>query len=318
MKLVTILGPTCSGKTEMAINLAKHLQLIQQTVWIVGCDSKQIYTNLNIGTAKINGVWKNDDRYSQNKAFFYQNIPHFLIDYIDPFEIQNYSQINYLEDFSKLFLKMKPDYLILVGGTGFYAKNIYQNNSFLTTKSEFTLTQKNYKLKLENLNLEKLQQLYLNLDQNQPSFRILNQSDKQNKIRIISLLVEVKGFQNNWFESKKLPEFDKKYLFKIEIEKDKLNQNISLKVMQRLEQGFLEEVTNLLNKGLNLEFLLKIGLDYRLALLYLKGFINYPDFVTKSIQENQKYAKRQQTWLQKEPLIGINNLKDIVEVIEPV
>lgn len=314
MKLITILGPTCSGKTEITIKLAQDLILKKQTVWIVGCDSKQVYKFLDIGTAKIPGTWSAD----KNQGYLYQNIPHYLIDYVDPFEVLDYSVNNYLLDFCDLFLEFQPDYIILVGGTGLYAKNIYGQSSFLITKTEFQQNLKDYKHKLEQLPLLNLQQLYAELSPNLEGYRDLNESDSQNKIRIISLLVQIKGISSGWFTTKKLPIFEKQYLFQLEIDKQTLNQKIQQKVQQRFEQGFLEEVKMLLEKNINHSFLTKIGLDYRLALLYFKGFINYPKLIEKSIQENQKYAKRQLTWLKKEPLILVNGLTEILDKIESV
>lgn len=312
MKLITILGPTCSGKSEIAVAVAQDLIEQKQTVWIVGCDSKQVYKYLNIGSAKVDGKWRKLDG---KNTFVYNKIPHFLIDYVNPFENQTYSLDNYLKDFSKLFVNQEPDYVILVGGTGFYAKNIYAKDDFSTTKTEFITTQNEYKQELGKYTLDQLQKQYLAIEPKQNGYRQLNQSDFANKIRIISFLVQFKGINENWFTFINLPKFEYEYIFQIKTEKQILNEAISKKVLARFDNGFLKEVEELLQAGMSEDFLMKVGLDYRLALLYFKGFIDYDGLVKKSIQENQNYAKRQLTWLQKEPTILVQNHHEILDTV---
>ena len=129
MNLVTILGQTSSGKSQLAVDLAKTLITSGQKVIILNCDSRQIYKYLDIGTAKIDGKYLPFDvsQESQIKtAFFWQGVPHFLIDYVDPGE--RYTLVQYLQGFVKLCQDLKDsiDTAILVGGTGLWAKAIIE------------------------------------------------------------------------------------------------------------------------------------------------------------------------------------------------
>jgi len=318
MKLITILGPTCSGKSNLAIDLARELMSQNFQVWVVSCDSKQVYKYFDIGTAKIAGKWSNTGVYLNQPAFVYKNIPHFLIDYVDPFTNPDYSVNQYIQDFCRIFEKQTPDFVILVGGTGLYAKNIYSQTTYLATKDEYIQAQRDYKQDIEKLSLIDLQGKYNALDKTENGYRLLNSADLQNRIRLVSLLTQYQGFINNWYDRLPLPNFEKKYLCCIKTTKTNLNQQISTKVKNRFEVGFLDEVRVLLKKGLSVQFLVNIGLDYRLAVLYFKGFLSHSDLVTKSIQENQKYAKRQITWFKKEPLVMIENTDEILTVLNLV
>jgi tRNA dimethylallyltransferase len=172
MKLITILGPTSSGKSEMAVELANFYQSKNQTSWIISCDSRQVYQFLNLGTGKIEGKW---EKINNIEYFIYKNHKHFLIDYINPFETENlnYNLGRFVQDFIDLFKKNLdlPDIVILVGGTGLYAKAVIENLDLekITQPEKY----QNYKNSLQKLIKSELQNLYLQ-NINNKKFQILN------------------------------------------------------------------------------------------------------------------------------------------------
>ena len=224
MNLLVILGATCSGKSKLAVEIAQKYLYLGQKVAIVNCDSRQIYENLNIGTAKIPGIWQkwkseiqpeiknekeNEDKnlickksvnISQNwqkqmqKAFFWQNIPHFLIDFV-PID-SDYNLVNFVQDWCNLITFWQQnnsfDLVILVGGTGLWAKAIVQNYDLGIIKREYLKNWQKYKTKLQNFSLEELQQKYwLKLTENEQKIKNL-----QNNYSQLSQIQNKKSCQN--------------------------------------------------------------------------------------------------------------------------
>jgi tRNA dimethylallyltransferase len=302
MKLITILGQTCSGKTQMSLDLFRHFQKLGQSCWVVNCDSRQIYRKLNYGTAKIEGVWKN------NVYWVEKDIPHCLIDYVEP-DLQ-YNLSNYLGDFCNLFLSEKPDYVILVGGTGLYAKAINEEMDLGIVKKEFEQKYKEKKKKLNNLRLYELQKLVSNKNIS------LNESDYANKIRLVSNLLRSKSQDYGWLEEINYPKFEQKYYVAIDIpDQQDLQRKIKDRIKLRINLGLLIETEGLILE-LGKERVNQLGLEYRLTQMFLNQEISEMEWIEKLSNENWQYAKRQLTWLKREKsIIWIQELGDLIENI---
>ena len=301
MQLITILGQTCSGKTQMSLDLFRHFQKLGKSCWVVNCDSRQIYKGLNYGTAKIEGGWK-DGFYIANK-----DIPHFLIDYIEP-NLQ-YNLSNYLNDFCDLFQEKQLDYVILVGGTGLYAKAIKEELDLGVVKKQFQLDYDSYKKELNKLGLEELQNLIL-----KNNFR-LNESDFANKIRLVSNLLRLESQNQGWFEMINYPKFTQKYYCAIETpDQQELQIKIKNRIKLRIKQGLLDETKELILE-LGKKRVDELGLEYRLTRMFLDQEINELEWIEQLGNENWQYAKRQLTWLRREKdVIWIQTLEDLVKV----
>ncbi len=314
MNLITILGPTSSGKSDLAISLAKKLK--PKRTWIINCDSRQIYKNLDIGTAKVKGSWQKIqpeefDFYPNSEVFFFQEIPHFLIDYVDPYKGQklNYGIINFILDFNNLFkkTKLKPDYVILVGGTGYYAKSIFEDQKIKITKSKFANIFETRKKQLSQKSKSELQLLYK--EYSKENFRKLNQSDLQNTRRLINYILQFEAEKNNWQRKISIQNFDHKNSFWLDVDFNQLKLKIKSRLEARIQEGLLEEVKKNLDLGFQkINFL---GLEYRQTSYYLYGLMTELEWKDKLLQENYKYAKKQITWLKKQDLIRISSLQDL-------
>jgi tRNA dimethylallyltransferase len=279
MHLITILGQTSSGKSELAVKVAQKFG----NSCIVNCDSRQVYKGLNIGTGKVEGQWKDD-------IFVYKDVDHFLIDYTNP--EQEFSLIKYIDDFFELINRIKNKYqtIILTGGTGLYAKAIIEEINYGKIKPEFVEVFEDLKKKLQLQNLKELQS---QLDQTG-----FNNSDWNNKVRLVSQLIRKEAKKNNWFEPTKYYKFESKNNFVIEIDQMELKTKIKNRLLDRLNQGIIEETQAFLDLGW--DRINQLGLEYRLSWFYLHGFINKEELQHKLIQENLQYAKRQLTWLKKQ------------------
>ncbi len=279
MNLITILGQTSGGKSDYGIKLAKELG----SCCIVNCDSRQVYRGLNIGTGKVEGEW-------QNGVFVYENIEHYLIDFADP-AIQ-YTLINYIQDFNNLMpsLSKKFDTVIMVGGTGLYAKAILEEVDYGFVAPEFQPYYDNLKNEYNSLSLIQLQSFL-----NKGDF---NNSDWNNSYRLVSSLVRQKTVENNWFKKIKYYQFESKKALAIEVDQDILKQKIIARLSDRINQGIVKETQELVYLGQ--ERIWQLGLEYRLSRLYLYGFMTQEEFTFRLIQENWRYSRRQLVWLKKQ------------------
>lgn len=307
MKLIAILGQTSSGKSEIAIEIANYYTQKGLAVWVVNCDSRQVYKDLNIGTGKITGQWQQSSvGLPGTSTYFYKNTPHFLIDYIKPG--QDFDLTKYLTDFKNLFRKSSPDIVILCGGTGLYAKSIYSQKVYFTTKPEYI---ENYK---------QLREYYGSLDlsdlQKQTENSALNKSDFNNKIRLINQLLKRTAAVNGWLIPEQPVQFKESFLFGISTEQEELHQKISDRLKVRIDSGLFEEFLNLKQKKINPSFWTRVGLEYRLCWFYYYGLISQKEWKSKLLSQNFQYAKRQLTWFKREPLIWKKNTDEIVEYLD--
>ncbi len=308
MVLLILLGQTCSGKSQLAVDLAKYLG----NSWIVNCDSRQVYKNLNIGTAKVKGVWQNLP--NLGKIFVYQDIPHFLIDYVDPKD--KYSLNQFLTDWCHLFRQYSnqlPDFVILTGGTGLFAKAISQQYQLEQIDPKYSSEYNTLKLNLTQQSLPTLQKLVEKI----PNLTQLNSSDKLNPRRLVNRLLRYYATAYGWFSQVKLdyPTFSKIWQFAIKVDQTILKTRIFKRLKERLNEGLISEILNL---NLDDQRLWDLGLEYRIGSLYLKGWLNEAELLQKLYQENWQYAKRQLTWLKKQPVIWIQDVNEILDYLHSV
>jgi tRNA dimethylallyltransferase len=308
MILIILLGQTCSGKSQLAVDLAKYLG----SAWIVNCDSRQVYQQLNLGTAKVKGRWQYLPKLGN--TFVYQDIPHFLIDYVDPKE--KYSLNQFLVDWCQLFKKQSPNlpkFVILTGGTGLFAKAISEQYQLAQIDPKYDSEYNNLKLHLTQQSLPNLH----NLAKQIPGFTQLNSSDQLNPRRLVNLLLRYYAATNGWFSQKKLdyPKFSQIWQFAIQVDQTVLKARIFNRLKERLNEGLISEILNL---NLDDQRLWDLGLEYRIGNLYVKGWLNETELLQKLYQENWQYARRQLTWLKKQTLIWIKNLSEILDYLNSV
>lgn len=275
-KLLVILGPTASGKSDLAIEIAKKFN-----GEIISADSRQVYKGMDLGTGKV-------ERDKNFKEFYSEGVRHYLLDIVEPqqyFSVYQYQKLA-LKAINEILKKKKLP--ILCGGTGLYISAVIENWKFLKIKPNFELRKKLEKLSLEEL-FEKLKKI-----DPQRATTI----DPKNKRRIIRALeiALTKG---------KVPPLEKKPL-KIDIlilgiqkEKEELKKLIKTRLEKRINLGMIEEVKNLKEKGVSSQRLEEFGLEYRWVNRYLEGKITLEEMKKRLYNEIVKYAKRQMTWFKK-------------------
>ncbi len=271
--------------------------------WVVNCDSRQIYKRLDIGTGKEAGLWEPNGVFE--KVYMIENVPHLLIDYIDP--QQNYSLTRFIEDFTNLFHKLQPEHCILIGGTGLYHHTILNKQSITKTKQEFQSEWNQLKQELFETPLNKLQ------EQANNNHLTLNNSDFNNPRRLVNRILEAKAEKSNWLSEIQLPVFKKVIETHVDITRHKLELNIKERLAKRSHQGLIKEVQSLQDLGTNR--LLELGLEYRLTQLYLLGQLTHKDYTTALLSENLKLAKRQLTWIKKSNSYPIHRVEDVLSLL---
>lgn len=270
--LITILGPTASGKTAIAVQLAKDFN-----GEIISADSRQVYKGMDIGTGK------DLDEYIKF------NIKYHLIDIIDPME--EYNLFWFTRDFHSAFQKINraKRIPILTGGTGLYLSAVLQS----------------YHLpEIENINNDDLNSLTINelrkiLVDLKPKQH--NITDLKSKARIIQAILIERSPKIFQYESPKLNSLT----IGIKLSRDEIKNRITKRLKQRLSYGMIDEVKDLKQKGLSKAKLDYFGLEYKFVGQYIDGQINYNDMFQKLNSAIHNFAKRQMTWFRKMEREGV-------------
>ena len=263
--LITILGPTASGKTKLAVELAKQL-----SGEIISADSRQVYKNMDIGTGK-----------DLNE---YGPIPYHLIDLVDP--SAEYNLFNFATDFNDAFndISRRNHMPFLVGGTGMYLDAVL---------SRYKLTIANIdektRLKLEKKSEPELKAILFEL---KPSLH--NTTDIQNKDRLLKA-IEIAMSEDDNANSIIWPEFEP-LILGINVDRNHLTNKITARLKERLKAGMIEEVAELRSQGICDNRIDNFGLEYRFVLKHLKGELNYNDMFQKLNAAIVNFTKQQNKW----------------------
>ncbi len=270
--LITILGPTATGKTTLAAHLAAEID-----GEIVSADSRQLYRGMDIGTGK-----DLDDYIVDGKA-----IPYHLLDIKDPgyeynvFEFQK----DFIEAFNDIVLRNKIP--VLCGGTGLYLESVLQMYRMHDVP--------------ENKNLRK--HLSKKSDQDLigilTSLKILhNVSDTNDRKRMIRA-IEIQHYNlEHPDEIIEFPDYNS-LIFGVHFEREIIRERITRRLRSRLEHGMLDEIRTLLNSGLQAEQLTFYGLEYRYLTEHVTGKLSYDEMFTKLNTAIHQFAKRQMTWFRR-------------------
>ena len=268
--LIVIVGPTGSGKTDVALKLADFYHAP-----IINADAFQIYQEMDVGTAKID---KNSDDYKK----------HYLLDIVKP--DQSYSVKQYQDDFRRTYLKLKSEYkdIIVCGGTGLYIKAALYDYAF-EDEEEADVSD------LESMSNEELANLLKELDP-----KALETIHMNNRKRVIRAIQIARTHDLNKTESIDKQEhklfFDEevKFLF-LNPNRDALYENINKRVDIMFENGLLDEVKGLLNKY-QLSNTAKAAIGYKEVIEYLEGKCTLEECKELIKKRTRNYAKRQVTF----------------------
>ena len=296
-KQIIILGPTATGKTNLAAKLAFNID-----AEIISSDSRQVYKYLNIGTGK-----DLDEYIINNKKINYH-----LIDIIE-LEI-NYSVYNFQKDFEKAYqnITKKNKKVIICGGTGLYIESLLLDYDLSNSPPpDFNLREK-----LQSKSIDQLIQYLNKINKN-----IIKNPKLDTKNRIIRNIEICLNQENKNEKSMFLPIKD--YLvIGINPGREKVREKITNRLKQRIESGLIEEVENLLSKGLTHERLNYFGLEYRFISKYLQKIYSKQELFNKLNSAIHQFSKKQMTFFRRMEKRGIkinwindNNLNLIEKIL---
>ena len=292
--LITILGPTATGKTKLAVQLADYFD-----GEIISADSRQVYRGMNIGTGKDLA------EYSLNG----KQIPYHLIDIIDPTE--EFNVYSFQEGFYKSFneIENKNKLPFLVGGTGMYLSSILQNYNL--NKADFKEIEREY----SSHNDEELKTILKELN---PILH--NTTDLTERKRILKAIAVSKAEQNHTDEVK-----NNSLNIGVSFSRDEIKKRITARLKKRLDdEGMIDEVKSLMDSGISYDKLIFFGLEYKFIAQYLKSELNKNDMFQKLNSAIHAFAKRQNTWFRKMEREGVvinwidgadfNKAKQLIEI----
>lgn len=271
--ILVILGPTASGKSDLAVALAKELD-----GEIVSADSRQVYKGLDIGSGKIT-----------KKEM--KGVPHYLLDVVSPkqrFTVSDFQQKAY-EAIDDILSRGKLP--IICGGTGFYIQSIVDGIVLPEVKANETL-----RTKLQKVTTPKLYEMLKKLDAKRAK-----EIDGNNRVRLIRAIEIAKSLG-------KVPKIKTKPRYEalqigIKFSNEKTEERIKIRLEKRIKAGMIKEAENLHKKGLSWKRMEELGLEYRYLALYLQKKITKDEMIEQLNSEIRRYAKRQMTWFKRDEKI---------------
>lgn len=268
-QLITVLGPTASGKTTFAAALAARLD-----TEIISADSRQIYRSMDIGTGKDLA-----DYTVNGKA-----IPYHLIDICDPG--YKYNVFEYQHDFFRAYeaIREKGKLPILCGGTGMYIEAVLKGYKLLDVPQNPELRES-----LKDKSLPELEQILA-------GYKVLhNKTDVDTAQRAIRA-IEIEEYYKS--EAPDTNEYDpvNSLIIGIDIDRELRREKISRRLRARLDEGMVDEVKGIIASGVKPEDLIYYGLEYKYLTLYIIGELSYEDMVSQLEIAIHQFAKRQMTW----------------------
>ncbi|MFW9599054.1 MAG: tRNA (adenosine(37)-N6)-dimethylallyltransferase MiaA [Bacteroides graminisolvens] len=267
--LIAILGPTASGKTSFAATLAYELD-----TEIISADSRQIYREMDLGTGKdladytVNG----------------KQIPYHLIDIAEPG--YKYNVFEYQRDFLNAYqsIKQKGRLPVLCGGTGLYLESVLKGYQLIPVPENPEL-----RTRLAGKTLAELTDILSNYK------TLHNSTDVDTAKRAIRAIEIEEYYATHDLSAREFPSINS-LIIGVDIDRELRREKITKRLRQRLDEGMVEEVRQLLNKGIQPEDLIYYGLEYKYLTLYVTGEISFEEMFKQLEIAIHQFAKRQMTW----------------------
>lgn len=267
--LITILGPTASGKTPLAAALADKLG-----TEIISGDSRQVYRRMDLGTGKDLVDYVVDGR----------PVPYHLIDIVEPG--YKYNVFEYQRDFLKAYEEIvaKGKMPVLCGGTGMYIESVLKGYRLLPVPENPEL-----RASLEGKTLEELTDILRRYK------KLHNSTDVDTAKRAIRAIEIEEYYKQQPPEYREFPSL-KSLIVGVDIDRELRREKITRRLKQRLDEGMVEEVRGLLAEGVSAENLIYYGLEYKFLTQYVIGELTFEEMFQQLETAIHQFAKRQMTW----------------------
>ncbi len=267
--LIAIIGPTASGKTELAARLAGRLG-----TEVISGDSRQVYRRMDIGTGKDLKDYTVDGH----------SVPYHLIDIAEPGTRYNVCQ--YQQDFLNAYNDMRRRGLVpvLCGGSGLYVESVLRGYRLLTVPENREL-----RASLEGKSLQELTEIL-------KQYKTLhNTTDTDTAKRAVRAIEIEEYYRHAPVEEMAFPKLDA-LVVGVDISRELRREKISRRLRQRLDEGMADEVRGLLAEGISAEDLIYYGLEYKYVTLYVTGRLTREEMFVRLETAIHRFAKRQMTW----------------------
>ena len=291
-KMITILGPTASGKTPLAAALAYEIG-----GEIISADSRQVYRRMDIGTGKDLAdytITNNREPITNNCEPITNNcepiiVPYHLIDIVEPGT--KYNLFQYQQDFYDAYRQIveRGNTPILCGGTGLYIEAVLKGYQLSPVPQNPELRQR-----LEGKTLEELTKMLVEL-------KAKNGSTMHNKTDVDSCQRAIRAIEIEEYNlhtptpKRELPPIDS-LIIGVDIDREARREKITRRLKTRLEEGMIDEVRGLLAEGIPAEDLIYYGLEYKFVTEYITGQLTYDEMFKRLEIAIHQFAKRQMTW----------------------
>jgi len=288
-RLLNIVGPTASGKTSLSIKLAERFN-----GEVISADSRQVYKSLDLGSGKVT---KEEMK----------GVPHHLLDVAEPMSI--YTAYDFTRDASLAIneITQRGNLPVIAGGTFFYIDSLLQKNSLPEVAPNEELR--------AVLAVKSAAELFTQLKElDSERAKTIDPQNPRRLIRAIEIATALGSVPKN-------PTGNSPYntlTLGIQIDKEELHKNISVRLQERLKAGMVLEVETLLKNGVTHERLEDLGLEYRYLSRYLQGVMTYETAIEELETKIKQFAKRQMTWLKRgQSIVWINpkNTEDIFSTV---
>ena len=267
--LITILGPTASGKTPLATALA-----VKMDAEIISADSRQVYRRMDLGTGKD----------LQDYTVGNTQIPYHLIDICEPG--YKYNVFEYQRDFLLAYESIKANgkFPILCGGTGLYLESVLKGYRLIPVPENPELRQS-----LADKSLGELTEIL-------GKYKVLHNTTDVDTVKRAIRAIEIEEYYlHAEKEEREFPSLNS-LVIGVDINRELRRQKISKRLRQRLDDGMADEVRTLLAEGISAEDLIYYGLEYKYLTQYVTGQLKYEEMVHQLEIAIHQFAKRQMTW----------------------
>jgi len=277
--LVTILGPTASGKTPLAVALAYRLD-----AEIISGDSRQVYRRMDLGTGKDLADYVVDGK----------RIPYHLIDIVEPG--YKYNVFEFQRDFLQAYddIRQRGVLPILCGGTGMYIESVLKGYKLLPVPENQEL-----RASLADKSLDELTTILAGYK------KLHNSTDVDTVKRAIRAIEIEEYYRQQPVSAREFPAINS-LVIGVDIDRDLRRTKITRRLKQRLDEGMVDEVRALLDAGIPAEDLIYYGLEYKYLTLYAVGQLTYDEMFHQLEIAIHQFAKRQMTWFRGMERRGFN------------
>ena len=290
-KMITIIGPTASGKTTLAAHLAASFITEGQPAEIISGDSRQVYRGMDIGTGKdlCDYTVELPSTDTQHPTPTILKIPYHLIDICDPGE--KYNIFEFQQDFLKAYedITSRGALPILCGGSGLYVESVIREYHLSPVPKNEELREE-----LSHKSMEELTEILMDLKEK-------NNSDMHNKTDVDSpqraiRAIEIEAYNlEHKTEDRYFPPIETT-IIGVDIPRDERRRKISTRLKNRVDEGMVDEIKRILASGVSAEDLIYYGLEYKYVTEYVIGKRSYDNMLKELEIAIHQFAKRQMTW----------------------